>query len=253
MANIKKTFTYNLPDDWTLQTSANNLTGTYEYDGPEFMYIFVNNETGIAQLSQSFIAAKTNDDADLKELADTRAGRDQTAVLLSPNTSVPDAIIASCLVNKDTDAASGYPQKEYKLDPSDANPYFTRPDPLPPVQAYNYHGFEYDLASKEWKQPFPWFVSDVTEESHKAARDSVLADHTAKLDAFRANLTPYLIAKAEAAITELTNMYTTYAGVIPEMIPFPLDPLINLIEEYDYNDDPDDLLEASGEPKDPEA
>ena len=37
------------------------------------------------------------------------------------------------------------------------------------------------------------------------------------------------------------------------MIPFPLDPFINLIEEYDYNDDPDDLLEASGEPKDPEA
>ena len=41
-------------------------------------------------------------------------------------------------------------------------------------------------------------------------------------------------------------LYTKYASVVaadaPHMIPFPVDPTLELIPNYDYNVDPDDRL-----------
>ena len=43
MANITKTFTYALPDEYVAQTSDLNLTAEWTYEGPAFMWVFVDN------------------------------------------------------------------------------------------------------------------------------------------------------------------------------------------------------------------
>ena len=43
---ISKTFSYPIPDDYLYQTSAQNKTGTFTYNGPDKVWVFVDNETG---------------------------------------------------------------------------------------------------------------------------------------------------------------------------------------------------------------
>ena len=97
-------------------------------------------------------------------------------------------------------------------------------------------------------------------EQHKAARDGLLADAQANLDAEatenggNGNLTDEMRAKLSAFITELEGLYTKFSaedGWGPHMIPFPDDPRTDWIDGYDYRvTDYDELVAAStGLPK----
>ena len=150
MANITKTFTFALPDEYVAQTSDLNLTAEWTYEGPAFMWVFVDNATETLQTSQSFMAVKAA--GDLQEVANVRAGVDQRAVLLSPATSDVDATIASMMVTKDTGKAAGYPQKEYKFPADHANAgevYYERPDPQAPDHTYDSTAIKYDFTNNE--------------------------------------------------------------------------------------------------------
>lgn len=244
MANITKTFTYALPDEYVAQTSDLNLTAEWTYEGPAFMWVFVDNATETLQTAQSFMVVK--EAGDLQETANTRAGVDQRAVLLSPGTSDSDAIIASILVGKDTGKAAGYPQKEYAFPaghPNAGEVYYERPNPQSPAHTYNQNAIKYDFANGDWVTPFEWLQPWITMEQHKGARDSVIVDSTARLEAFRSNMTADQIAAAEAFIAEMENVYVKYDGIEPFMIGFPASPLAELVEDYDYNTDSDGLLD----------
>ena len=93
MANISKPLTYNLPDEYTKQTSDLGLTASFTYNGPEFLWVFVNGTTGALQGTQSFMPT-TNPTKDA-DTANVRAGLDQKAVLLRPNTDGTDLLVAS--------------------------------------------------------------------------------------------------------------------------------------------------------------
>ena len=56
-------------------------------------------------------------------------------------------------------------------------------------------------------------------------------------------MTAAQIAAAEAYIAEMENLYTKFDGIEPFMIGFPENPMRELIDEYDYNVDPDGLLD----------
>ena len=244
MANITKTFTYALPDEYVAQTSDLNLTAEWTYEGPAFMWVFVDNATETLQISQSFMAVKAA--GELQETANTRAGIDQRAVLLSPGSSDVDATIASMMLTKDTGKSAGYPQKEYAFPAGHANAgevYYERPDPQSPCHTYDKNNIKYNFTSNEWVTPFEWFKPWITMEEHKQARDSIVADSTARLADYRSNMTTDQIAAAEAFIAEMENIYVKYAGIDAHMIGFPDNPLAELVEDYDYNTDPDSLLD----------
>ena len=42
---ISQTFTYDLPDDYLLTTNNLKKTGTWTYNGPDKIWVFVNKET----------------------------------------------------------------------------------------------------------------------------------------------------------------------------------------------------------------
>lgn len=244
MANITKTFTFALPDEYVAQTSDLNLTAEWTYEGPAFMWVFVDNATEILQVNQSFMAVKSAGYD--QERANTRAGRDQKAVLLSPGVSDTDATIASMFIGKDTGKEGGYPQKEYKFPADHANAgvvYFERPDPVSPDQTYDTSSVKYDFATNAWVTPLAFAKPWVTIEEHTSARDAQLQGAIAQLADYKSNMTADQIAAAEAFIAEMENLYTKYAGIEPFMIGFPPNPLAELVEDYDYNTDPDSLLD----------
>jgi hypothetical protein len=244
MANISKPLTYNLPDEYTKQTSDLGLTAQFTYKGPEFLWVFVNGETGALQGQQSFIA--TSNPTKDAEQANVRAGLDQKAVLLRPNTDGTDLLLAAILLGQDTGKAAGYPQKEYKFPADHARAgevYYERPDPQQPNHTYAVDEIMYDLTNDSWVTPFPWFKPWMTTEFHTEARDSTLEGNKVFYAEIKGNMTADQIAAADAWITAMENLYTDFAGVEPFMIPFPTNPLAELIEDYDYNVDEDKLLE----------
>jgi len=243
MANISKPLTYNLPDEYTKQTSDLGLTGSFTYKGPEYLWVFVNGETGALQSGQSFIPT-TNPTRD-EEQANVRAGLDQKAVLLRPNTDGTDLLLASILIGQDTGKASGYPQKEYAFPAGHARAgevYYERPDPQQPNHTYAVDEIMYDLSNDSWVTPFPWFKPWMTKEFHEDARDSTLAGDKEFFALIKGNMTADQITAAEAYIAAMESLYTDFAGVEHFMIPFPRNPMAELIEDYDYNVDEDNLL-----------
>lgn len=242
MANITKTFTYDLPDEYLAQTNADGNTASWTYEGPAYLYVFVRNSDGAFQCSQSYMPV--NSATDQQDTAQIKAGLDQTAVLLDTANSDTDALIASLLITKDTGESTGYPQKEYAL--ADGTVHYKRPNPQPPDHTYQVDEITYDLGNNSWKQPFPWHKPWTTIAIHTAARDAGLAGAQARLTEYDANLTDAQKTAAQAFITEMTDLYTTYATVVaadaPHMIPFPSDPTLELIPNYDYNTDPDGRL-----------
>jgi len=239
MAKISKEYTYNLPDEYTKQTSDLGLTATATYEGPEFLYVFVDAETGKLQPAQSCMPV-FSETADA-ENAQIRAGLDERAILLRPNTDNTDAIIASIFFHTDTGKEAGYPQKSYTLE-GETEPYYERPDPQLPDHTYNVDEITYNFATGSWEEPFPFMEVWITMEQHVAARDGIVAGATDFLANQRANLTAAQITEIEAFIAEMGEVYTKYDGVEAFMIPFPADPTLGLLENYDYNEDPEGLL-----------
>lgn len=242
MANISKTFTYDLPDEYLAQTNNDGNTASWTYEGPAYLYVFVRNSDGAFQCSQSFMPVANA--TDQQDLAQIRAGLDQTAVLLDCENNDTDALIASLLITKDTGKAGGYPQKEYAL--ADGTVHYERPDPQPPDHTYQTDEITYNLGGSEWNKPFPWHKPWTTIDIHKEAHAASLKGAQARLSEFDANLTTAQKTAAQAFITEMEALYTKYASVVaadaPHMIPFPVDPTLELIPNYDYNVDPDDRL-----------
>ena len=92
-------------------------------------------------------------------------------------------------------------------------------------------------------------------DQHQAARDTLMADAQAVLDAEatenggQGNLTDQQRAALTAFIAELNQLYTKFPaadGWGPHMIPFPDDPRTPWIDGYDYRvTDYDELIDAA--------
>ena len=257
-----KTFTYKIADDYLAQTASKNRTAEWTYEGPRYLFVFVNKETGLFQPSQHCSSSNIAPTAVDIESINIRAGRDQIAVFIdmgSETLTEEEAVIASMIFGKDTSAKSGYPQKTYKLK-GDPQVYYSRPEPPAPDHTYASNGIEYDIEAGAWITPLPWFQPWVTMEQHTAARDGILENCKLTLEAEatenggQGNLTDEMRKKLQDYVTELEGVYTKFAGWEAHTIPFPDDPRTDWIDGYDYRvNDYDSLVAAeSGLSKLPE-
>ena len=97
-----KQFTYKVPDDYLAQTDSLGLTATWTYDGPRWLFVFVDKASGKLQPSQSCITMNRPPSTGDAEAAQSRAGVDQIAVLIDMNSPTDEeAIIASIYFGKD--------------------------------------------------------------------------------------------------------------------------------------------------------
>ena len=77
---FSKTFTYKLPDDYLAQTDNDGLTSSWTYEGPRWLFVFVDKASGKLQISQSCIGFNRQPGTEDIEHANVRAGIDQIAV-----------------------------------------------------------------------------------------------------------------------------------------------------------------------------
>lgn len=201
---ISKTFSYPLPDDYLYQTNTQNKTGTFTYNGPDKVWVFVNNETG--KLNSGLHYTEKDDGEDIP----TPIG--STKVCL---TAENDPELLSIVWLGDNDYST-LPQKVENL-PDGA--VYARPDPTPPDHTYELMECEYDFATKTWKKPFPWKKPHMSWDELRAARRGLLEES----DNILATkiLSDELKAELQVYRQKLRDMPDTFDGIDPWKVPFP--------------------------------
>lgn len=241
MAIIKKKFTYELPDEYLAQTKDLGLTGEWEYEGPEKVYVEVDKATNAINFTAGCVPhdderTQEENDHDM----DVRTG---LAAYHAPVEFDKDPVILACLFSK---LASDMPQKEYKH-PVTGEVFYSRPDPIMPDHTIQIDEVEYDPEKKEWVKPYPMRKPHITRQQFEAAHAGILANFKATPTE---NFTPSQKTKWNAFIKEFENVPTKFADYMntPWMVPFPADPRMDdkwtaehdgLISETPIADNPD--------------
>jgi len=220
MANITKTFTMNLPDDYLAETSENGLSGEWTYTGPDKLFVVINATSGA--LLEGLGYCHYNDEESLEvnqEGANTWAGVGRRAILI---TAEDDPILISAFYEYEPDV-SGESQTTLTL-PGESEPFYTRPTVQCPDKVYEIGDIRYDLEANAWITPFPWRKPHIN-------REQFLSGHAAILSSEKAvpteDMTSAQLAKWNAYITEFENVPTKFADYLdtPWVVPFPESPM----------------------------
>lgn len=215
---MKKTtfqFEYDIPDEYLYQTNVKKLKGKWTYVGPEKLYVFVNPTTGELEYTSSYVAVDPEHEEDSKRFAETMAGFNHKVVLVEAR---KEPIIATIFMP--APLASELPQKEYRL--PNGKLYYSRPEFQYMDHTYEVGEIRYDLEKNEWVKPFPWKKPHINWEQLEEARQRVLTGLEESLQS--GEYEPDMILKLKAMKAELDAIPTTYAGIDPWKVPFPIDP-----------------------------
>jgi hypothetical protein len=205
---ITKTCTYDLPDDYLYQTNTLGLTGSYEYEGPDKLWIFVNEETGMPINGQVYTE---RDDGD-----EVPAPQGTIKVFVDANV---ETVLASMI----------WRHKDYSYLPTITeqlpdNTSYTRPEVQPPDHTYEFMECVYNVATNEWVKPFPWKKPHMTWEGIRQGRLSLLAASDRVLATTL--LTTSEAAEYEVYRQKLRDLPAVFEGVDPWKIIFPEPPVI---------------------------
>ncbi len=210
---ISKTFTYNLPDAYLLQTSDNGLTATYTYNGPDKLWVFVDETTG--KITNGMFYTEFDDG----EFVPTPVG--MVKVKIDANTNP----LMACLFHDRTEITT-LPTTEEDL-PDGSK--FILPNPVPPNWTYEFSEIEYDISSGGWKTPLPWKKPTITWEQIRRARTAMLraADQQLMSGILTDEQKTTLLAYRE----QLRNVPDLFDGYDAWKVRFPLEPSFDNDEE----------------------
>jgi hypothetical protein len=207
MADIKITFTYNLTDDYLSQTNNLNKSAEWIYEGPEKIWIFVNNETGKCD---EFNPLTEQDNGETypdmegytKVLIDCREDP-LLGILFRTNTNLVDTSIL--------------PQTEIGLPNGTVYKRPTTPDPL-----HTYETSEITYLNGEWTIPWkkPWISWELIYEIRDEYLERALTEQR-----LLPTLPDNLKTKLQEFIASLQNTETEWEGYEPYMHVFPDYPL----------------------------
>jgi hypothetical protein len=169
---IKKEFTYDLPDDYLATTSVKGLKATGIYDGPDKIWVLVDNNTSLLQSGMHYREYDHKDPAGSEQMATLWGGMHSTPVLVDVNNSDIECVVAGFFLGLHEDT---YTDLEH-VHPEDGQVHYIRPDPTYPDHTYETGLVSYDLANKKWNTPFPWKQPHITAEQHDAGRLNIIAD-----------------------------------------------------------------------------
>jgi hypothetical protein len=215
MAKITFNFEYALPDEYLHQTSEKGLKGSWEYSGPERMWVEV--ETATGRLVSEHGMVPDDGSEELRDYVKIKAGVPRTPVLVDARL---EPLLAALFCRNPL--SSTLPQKEYKVS-GDDTVYYSRPLVTPPDHTYEMTEITYDFEKNQWNKPFPWKKPHINMEQLESARTAIIAGVTEDI----ANETD---ADKKAALevfkAELEAVPTKFAGWDAWQIPFPYDPRV---------------------------
>lgn len=199
---VTKAFEYDLPDAYLYETNTKGLTATFTYNGPDKIWVFVNNNT--KKLFNTVFYTE-HDDGDL-----IPTDPNHTKVCLNVES---DALLMSLLVQQDFSLLS---TKSESLPNGNVFEFY---DPVPPALTYEVNEIEYDIENNVWLTPFPWKKPYMTWNELKNARNSLLRE--SDLIIKTKSLTQNQLDSIEAYRQVLRDIPTTFDGVDPWKVPFP--------------------------------
>jgi len=225
MSDIEQEFTYNLPDEYLYTTDEKGLTATTTYLGPEIIWVFVEKNTGLLNPKIGYQIADEESEEFLTFL-NNQAGENNIPVKVSAR---QEPIICDFIVNsgRDTDEM---PQKEYRLE-NDSRVYFTRPDPTPVEDTYDFDNVRYIFSTNSWSKPFPYQTPAVSRDTWLRVLNSQIA--VAKDDLSRDDLTQEQHTAVEEWKKELEEIPNKFQSWNHWFIPLPTYPLLIELEEAD--------------------
>ena len=213
MKTVNFNFNFKIPDEYLYQTDKLNLSASWTYNGPKHMWVFVNKDTGKFNYELFYIYHDENNIEQSKEFANLKAGKLNKAILIEAEKC---PIIASLFFDIDH---TQLPQKEYKIN---NEVYFSRPDPMPPIETYDIDEIYYDLKNNKWIEPFAWKKPYITIEELNTARLNII--ESVKLNLLDENLSNELREKLIDFKNKLEEIPKKFKDCDPWTIPFPNDP-----------------------------
>lgn len=222
MAKIRKTFRYDLPDDYLSQENKLGLKAEWTYEGPDKVWVFVDYKTNKVLPREAFrLVDEENPEKQYEDL-EVYTGLNSYPALI---TFEKDPLLLASIAEIPP-LAVDLPNKEYRLPGSD-EVFYSRPNPTTPDHTIQVDACEYDPEKKEWIKPYPWRIPHITRRQFEDAHADILAD--AKRVRSEAELNEWedeQIAMWDAYITEFEGVLNKYADYLdtPWMIPFPSDP-----------------------------
>jgi hypothetical protein len=202
MANITKTFIYDLADTYLAQTNEQNRSATWTYEGPDKIWLEINKETGALDNTGFFVE---NEDP---ENIPTDPHLEIVCVDCAIDPLV--CVLAGADTPKDY---STLPQYSEEL--PNGNTY-ERPDPQTPDHTYDPMTGHYDKETQEWT--FGWFQPWTTIEKIKIEKDVRMDIVTRELH----NLTDMpesMISTLEEYKQKLVDLETTWEDYLsPERV-----------------------------------
>jgi hypothetical protein len=201
--NITVEFTYPLPDAYLHTTTDLNKTGTWTYNGPDKLWVFVDSTTG--NPNPGLVYTEKMDGMAIP----TPPG--QTKVFID---AANEPLIANMFY--DMTALSGLPKTEETL-PDGSK--FVMTDPIPPGLTYDVEKMVYDVAQGAWQTPLPFLEPVIDWEFVRTTRNNMLerAD-TILMTKLLTDDQRSAMADYKQALRDLTD---TFAGVDPWKINFP--------------------------------
>jgi hypothetical protein len=196
MTRISRTFTYDLADDYLAQTNNLRKSGSWTYQGPDRIWVFLDPETN--KLDSTIFYTFEEDGPNIP----SPMGCIKMEVDCNANPLFCTLIGASDHVDGAT-----LPQYTENLPNGEI---YTRPlDPMPD-HTYDFNQATYDPNTQEWA--YPWKETWVTWDEIRSVVATQLTEVTLEISKLT-DLPSEMRSQLESYKAELENFETTWAGV----------------------------------------
>ncbi len=205
ITRISKKFTYNIADQYLYQTNDLKRTAEWTYEGPDKLWIFVNNETN--KINSRFHYTERDNGAEVP----TPVGL--TKVLVDCNVN---PLLGSLLYDEKV-----YGDLPHTVENLPEGNTYGHPDPIPPDHTYELIEIEYNPVTGSFKEPYPWKKPHMTWERLLEVRNNMLLASDYR---YAQATTEEKKAEWETYRQKLRDISTTYEGIDPWKVPFPQEP-----------------------------
>ena len=208
MAEIIKSFVYEMPDDYLYQTNTLGKTASWTYRGPDKIWVFVDKETNKLALNNYLTKEEDGDvyptppeyikveiDAEQDPLMATLIGASERvdyATLPQYSETMPDGTV------------------------------YERPLNPAPDHTYETFEIEYDPSTGYFKRPFPWKKPHVTWDDIRRVRNGALDYADPRIND---DTPPALKKQWEDYKQFLRDLPQLYEGKDPWKVSFPRNPM----------------------------
>tara|TARA_B100000212_G_scaffold134746_2_gene101295 strand:+ start:4202 stop:4888 length:687 start_codon:yes stop_codon:yes gene_type:complete len=209
MSKVTKTFTFKVPDDYTLQEAANDSSVSFTYHGPHYLKVYLDKNNKFMDANETTLEEWTHEGFD---------GQDGAVLVNALATPLEASIFWEM---KDSDVAD-LPQRT-KTGPDGLE--YKYPWPLPPHKAYQRDEMVWNPTTLNWRPPYPWHNTWMTWAGITMQAQSVQNRAQEWLDADSGGDSDLTVAwtkiKDEAA--NKVNAWSS-AGFLPHEVQFRLTP-----------------------------